>query len=152
MSRASDPKETGRHGAQDDWAWWAWNGEKSIAGKLLTVFPEEDDVKQVFFDDNVHHRDPRIVDCRFPDGKQVPASEAIDKLCCKVNSVEAIIDDEYFLRKLQICHGGNLLINSSLIDFQRQMTEVEEEKLVLQKSLKDLKLQLWSITEEITGA
>ena len=35
--QASDPKETGRHGAQDDWAWWAWNGEKSIAGKLLTA-------------------------------------------------------------------------------------------------------------------
>ncbi|OLQ14953.1 hypothetical protein AK812_SmicGene785, partial [Symbiodinium microadriaticum] len=23
------------------------------------VFPEEEDVKQIFFDDNVHHRDPR---------------------------------------------------------------------------------------------
>eukprot|EP00435_Cladocopium_sp_Y103_P029772 s96_g7.t1 len=141
----------GTSAIKDDWAWWAWKNEDSSAGKLLTVFPD-DDVKQVFFDDNVHHSDPRteveIIDCRYPDGNQVAPIDSIDKLCCKVNSVEAIIDDEYFLRKLQICHGGNLLINSSLIDFQHQITEAEEQKAALQKDIKALQLQLKSITEE----
>eukprot|EP00439_Symbiodinium_sp_Y106_P026232 s1223_g3.t1 len=129
---------------KDDWAWWAWNDERSDAGKLLTVFPEEEDVKQIFFDDN--DRGLQISGW-VAASTQVPPVEAIDKLCCKVNSVEAIIDDEYFLRKLQICHGGNLLINSSLIDFRRQMTEVEEQKSALEKEIKDLQMQLKSITE-----
>lgn len=137
----------GTSAIKDDWAWWAWKNEDSSAGKLLTVFPD-DEIKQVFFDDNVHHSDPRIIDCRYPDGSQVAPIDSIDKLCCKVNSVEAIIDDEYFLRKLQICHGGNLLINSSLIDFQHQITEAEEQKAALQKDIKALQLQLKSITEE----
>jgi len=137
----------GTSAIKDDWAWWAWKKEDSSAGKLLTVFPD-DEVKQVFFDDNVHHSDPRIIDCRYPDGSQVPAVDSIDKLCCKVNSVEAIIDDEYFLRKLQICHGGNLLINSSLIDFQHQITEAEDQKASLQREIKELKLQVKNIMEE----
>jgi len=84
---------------KDDWAWWQFHGEQSMGGKLLPLIGGED-TQQIFFDDNVEIDDPRIVDCRYPDGTAVPAEKALNRLCIKVNPVEALIDKFYFLRKL----------------------------------------------------
>lgn len=85
---------------KDDWAWWQFHGEQSMGGKLLPLIGGDDDTQQIFFDDNVEIDDPRIVDCRYPDGTAVPAEKALNRLCIKVNPVEALIDKFYFLRKL----------------------------------------------------
>lgn len=84
---------------KDDWAWWQFHNEQSRGGKLLPLIHGED-TQQVFFDDNVELDDPRIVDCRYPDGSEVPADKAMHGMCIKVNPVEALIDKFYFLRKL----------------------------------------------------
>lgn len=84
---------------KDDWAWWQFHDEQSVGGKLLPLIAG-DDTQQIFFDDNVEIDDPRIVDCRYPDGTSVPAEQALNRLCVKVNPVEALIDKFYFLRKL----------------------------------------------------
>ena len=72
---------------KDDWAWWQWHKEQAIAGKLLTVVPT---VKQLFFDDNIDQNDARIVDCRDTSGNPIPPELSINKLCTKVNPVEAL--------------------------------------------------------------
>jgi len=57
---------------KDDWAWWIWNGEEAPYGKLLTVFKSSEEVRQLFFDDNIDHTDARIVDCRDEAGNTMP--------------------------------------------------------------------------------
>lgn len=90
---------------KDDWAWWQFNEERSEAGKLLPLIPGGG-TRQVFFDDNVEHDDPRIVDCRYPDSRPVPPQHALNRLCIKVNPVEALTDEKYFLRKLVRAESG----------------------------------------------
>jgi len=133
---------------KDDWAWWQFNGEQAHAGKLLTVIPGKAATSQLFFDDNIEHSDARIVDCRDVNGSIIPSSRSMGKLCVKVNPVEALLDDEYFLRKLQFCQGAQLDVGASFIGLQKQLTEVEEEKTQLQKQLAKVNRQLKNLTEE----
>jgi len=92
-------------GIKDDWSWWYWQGQVSNAGK---VFYEIRNTKQLFFDDNVELDDARIVDCRDLNGAPVPKEHALRHLIQKVSPVEAVIDDDYFLRALERCHGEKL--------------------------------------------
>mmetsp|Transcript_54355 Transcript_54355/g.94517 ORF Transcript_54355/g.94517 Transcript_54355/m.94517 type:complete len:125 (+) Transcript_54355:2-376(+) len=65
----------------------------------------EESIQQIFFDDNVEHENPRIVDCRHPDGTPVPQAQSMNKFMSKVNPVEAVMDEEYFVKQLRRCHG-----------------------------------------------
>jgi hypothetical protein len=85
---------------KDDWAWWTWNEEKSSCGKLLTLIGGKSPTKQLFYDDNVEADDARIVDCRDANGSTMPNQRTLGKLCVKVNPVEAVLDDDYFIRKV----------------------------------------------------
>lgn len=89
---------------KDDWAWWQFHGEQSEGGKLLPLIggSGSDEVQQFFFDDNIELGNPRIVDCRYPDGSAVPADKALNRFCIKVNPVEALLDKSYFKSKLAI--------------------------------------------------
>jgi len=136
-------------GIKDDWAWWRWHDEQAVAGKLLTVFSgTEDEMKQMFFDDNIGFTDARIVDVRDVNGAQVAFAQAVNKVISKVNPVEALLDDEYFLRKLQTCHGEHLDAGVSLIEFQRQLTESEDRNSALDKHIKALSQQLKNMSDE----
>eukprot|EP00929_Paragymnodinium_shiwhaense_P063871 TRINITY_DN31960_c0_g3_i1.p1 TRINITY_DN31960_c0_g3~~TRINITY_DN31960_c0_g3_i1.p1 ORF type:complete len:3687 (+),score=983.36 TRINITY_DN31960_c0_g3_i1:94-11154(+) len=132
---------------KDDWAWWTWHGETTESGKLLTCIEPELDTKQLFFDDNIDFSNPRIVDCREYNGQPVPADQCMNRLCTKVNPVEALLDDDYFLRKLQVCHGDHLDVGGSFLDFQSQLAEAEEMRLELLKQVKSLTAQLGNLTE-----
>ncbi|CAK0894799.1 unnamed protein product [Prorocentrum cordatum] len=132
---------------KDDWAWWQWKGETAEAGKLLTLIPK---IKshQVFFDDNIDHKDCRIVDCRDEKGGAIPANTALNKYCVKVNPVEAILDNDYFYRKLLHAQGDSLDVGASMLGLQKQLTEVEEEKADYAKQVNDLNHQLKTLMEE----
>jgi hypothetical protein len=111
---------------KDDWAWWHWNDETAEHGKLLTVLAAvQEDSKQLFFDDKVEAGDAKIVDCRDFAGHPIPSTSSIDKLCTKVNPVEVLLDDHYFLRKLRGCHGDLFDTGESSVDSKRQLTEME---------------------------
>lgn len=85
---------------KDDWAWWQFHHEATDAGKLMPLI-DGCSTRQVFFDDNIDLDDPRIVDCRSPNGDAVPRDIALSEgLCLKVNPVEAVMDDDYFFKKL----------------------------------------------------
>eukprot|EP00405_Crypthecodinium_cohnii_P010473 CAMPEP_0206425756 /NCGR_PEP_ID=MMETSP0324_2-20121206/3975_1 /ASSEMBLY_ACC=CAM_ASM_000836 /TAXON_ID=2866 /ORGANISM="Crypthecodinium cohnii, Strain Seligo" /LENGTH=696 /DNA_ID=CAMNT_0053890587 /DNA_START=116 /DNA_END=2204 /DNA_ORIENTATION=+ len=86
---------------KDDWAWWQFHGESAAAGKLLPLLGGQTSTTQVFFDDNIDLDDPRIVDCRTTAGDVVPVAVSLGQgFCVKVNPVEALLEDDYFLEKL----------------------------------------------------
>merc|ERR1712060_877383 len=74
-------------------------GEKPTAGKLLPIF-EDSSAAQIFFDHNIELDDPKLVDCCDQKGIAIPASRSLSRFCFKVNLVEAVLDDEYFIRKV----------------------------------------------------
>lgn len=86
---------------KDDWAWWQFHNEQAQAGKLLPLIRGSHPPRQVFFDDNIDLDDPRIVDCRGPGGEAVPPNISLGTgMCVKVNPVEALLEEDYFLRRL----------------------------------------------------
>lgn len=133
---------------KDDWAWWTWNNEVATYGKLLAVVGGDRAPKQLFFDDNVDFKDARIVDIRDAEGKPMPPELTVNRLCTKVNPVEAMLDDDYFLHKLQVCHGDHLDAGASLIDVQSKLNQVEEGRDKLQKQINQIKKQLNNVREE----
>lgn len=133
---------------KDDWAWWQFCDEQAHGGKLLTIIPGKMQTQQVFFDDNIDHDDPRIVDIRDPNGQPLAPSKTMNKICIKVNPVEALLDDDYFFRKLLHSQGDHLDVGASLMGLQKQLTDIEEEKNLLQRQLNAMGLQLKNLTEE----
>jgi hypothetical protein len=85
---------------KDDWAWWSFNKESTSAGKPMLILPGEDS-HQLFFDDNVEFHDPRIVDCRDASFQPVSMAFGMGRFYMKANPVEAVLDDDYFLRLLE---------------------------------------------------
>ncbi|CAE7468326.1 unnamed protein product, partial [Symbiodinium natans] len=122
---------------KDDWAWWQFQNEKAAGGKLMTLLKKKDSA-QVFFDDNIEPFDARIVDCRDEYGNPVPDGQALDRHLVKVNPVEAMLDDQYFLRKLLYTQGELMDVGSSLIGVQKQLAEKEEENSQLEKQLTNM--------------
>lgn len=49
---------------RDYYPFWKSRNERSRAGKLLLLDPADDDVIQIFFDDNIGHGSANIVDVR----------------------------------------------------------------------------------------
>ena len=68
------------------------------------------------------------MDCRDDNDKTVPDSIGLDKYLVKVNPVEAMLDDNYFLRKLLATQGDPMDVGSSLMGVQKQLADVEEAR------------------------
>lgn len=66
--------------------------------------------------------------------------------------MEALLDNEYFLRKLQLCHGDHLEMGGSLVEFQRQLAEIEDQKAAYAQQVKTLTQQLRNLTEEMRAS
>lgn len=129
---------------KDDWAWWQFNKEDPRSGKLLPVIKG---ITQLFFDDNIEHDISRIVDCRDSNGNPVPVEASLNKLCVKVNPVEALLDDEYFLMKLRMCTGETQIdTGSKVAKAQRQISEMEEKQRNLERQLDMMAHQLKTVT------
>jgi len=133
---------------KDDWAWWQFSGETAAGGKLMTLIGGKPPTQQIFYDDNIDYDDARIVDCRDVNGQSMPSSKTLNKLCVKVNPVEALLDDDYFFRKLLHSQGDHLDVGASLMGLQKQLTDAEEERGMLMKQISAMGLQLKNLTEE----
>lgn len=91
---------------REDYEFWATNGEARDSGKLLLLDPSATNIISVFFDDNAHGKDHKnILDVRSlgSDGQFVclPDAEARDKFFVYVDPEAAILDDEYYIKKVQ---------------------------------------------------
>jgi len=81
---------------KDDWAWWQWQKEADDAGKLLVAL---DNADVLFFDDNIEHSRPHIVDCRESDGSSM-SPDRVKEVCVKVNPVEALLNEDHFIEEV----------------------------------------------------
>ncbi|CAL1153222.1 unnamed protein product, partial [Cladocopium goreaui] len=75
----------------------------------------------------------KIVDCRDEYDKTVADSIALEKYLVKVNPVEAMLDENYFWRKLLATQGDQVDVGASLFSVQKQLADAEEEKGALMK-------------------
>lgn len=94
---------------RDDYHFWKGHGYLPEAGKPLWITTNDDSVQHIFFDDNIHNqvddsivaiRARRSVDATFTSvsGRATAKSEGI--LLVKVQPVNAVLDADYFLRKI----------------------------------------------------
>lgn len=80
------------------------------AGKLFLIDESDQSTHQIFFDDNISE-DPQcsIVDIRNAfTGEKIEYKEAIDKYMVQVEPNKAILDDNYFIKKLYECEVRKL--------------------------------------------
>ncbi|XP_063931671.1 uncharacterized protein LOC135143692 [Zophobas morio] len=89
-------------GFTDYYHWWFSNNEAGWAGKLLVVDPNDTEIYQIFFDDNVSldEREKNIVDVRTTGGMRLKISNSENFAIVKVIPAYAVINDNYFINEL----------------------------------------------------
>lgn len=85
---------------RDDYAFWARNRFSTRAGKPLWVSAGQ--THEVFFDDNIRHDDPNIIDVRrASDGQPIGAKEALRRHAAWINPYRAVMDEGYLIEVLE---------------------------------------------------
>ncbi|XP_067159469.1 uncharacterized protein [Apteryx mantelli] len=97
-------------GFQDHFDWWARNQFSSQGGKPLWIDPHDPSVHHIFFDDNIRLDDtdtivhPQVFSERGSSSPRcAPTSELYDICLVQTHLLEAIADENYFLRCVQRC-------------------------------------------------
>ncbi len=91
-----------RHGhikIKDNFKMWNDNHEQAEHGKLFPLNPIEAEIKTIFFDDNA---DENIINARDSiSGSFIDPKKLIDQgIICLVDTLQAIEDDDYFIKHL----------------------------------------------------
>lgn len=86
---------------QDDWKAWNSDGERARSGKPFIYSGIENAADApnlaLFFDDNFTGEEQDIIDPIEINGKQVPGKMLKDKMLFRVNTIEAMKDDDYYI-------------------------------------------------------
>ncbi|XP_035193843.1 uncharacterized protein LOC118173424 isoform X2 [Oxyura jamaicensis] len=97
-------------GFQDHFDWWARNEFSSQGGKPLWIDPHDPSVHHIFIDDNIHLDDadtivrPQVFSERGSSSPRcAPTSELYDICLVQTDLLEAIADEDYFLRCVRRC-------------------------------------------------
>lgn len=90
---------------RDDWKWWFSHGENAQYGKPFPIF-EEREMLSIFFDDHAQvllsKPEKNIVAATTERGRFIKPSDLIeDKLLYPVDTVEALLDEDYFIKKIE---------------------------------------------------
>jgi hypothetical protein len=95
-------------GLQDYYPWWSANNEKASSGKLFIVDPDDPDIFQIFFDDNIDHEqaDKNIVDLRhLKTGQPLSIDKYLGVHLIQVEPFRAILEEDYFVKTFQGAFG-----------------------------------------------
>eukprot|EP00826_Nyctotherus_ovalis_P034638 TRINITY_DN2903_c0_g1_i1.p3 TRINITY_DN2903_c0_g1~~TRINITY_DN2903_c0_g1_i1.p3 ORF type:complete len:119 (-),score=23.35 TRINITY_DN2903_c0_g1_i1:127-483(-) len=95
---------------QDDYIYWRDKDFLPDSGKLMLIDRADGGVHQIFFDDNIDS-DPEfsIVDIRdLKSGKNISYEEAINTYMVQVDTIKAILDDDYFIKKVRECEKNQM--------------------------------------------
>ena len=88
---------------QDDfWIWWK-NGMSPKHGKVFYVDPDDVSVHQIFFDDNARPELSNVSCIDLHNGDFVSEKRSRDKFIVAVDPLRAIIEQDYFLKKIEEC-------------------------------------------------
>ncbi|XP_026713337.1 kelch domain-containing protein 8B [Athene cunicularia] len=97
-------------GFQDHFEWWARNNFSSRGGKPLWIDPHDPGVHHIFIDDNIRLDDadtivhPQVFsEPGSSSPRRVPTSELYDVCLVQTDLLEAIADEDYFLRCVRRC-------------------------------------------------
>ncbi|GLE11545.1 hypothetical protein PINS_up024020 [Pythium insidiosum] len=87
---------------RDFYPYWFSKQEDASAGKLLAIDESDRDVHAVFFDDNILSNEPHIVDARnVRSNEEIPWSKAKELYLLRVEPLDAIGDEAYFISRLK---------------------------------------------------
>ncbi|KAM9656738.1 uncharacterized protein ACIBXB_008983 [Morphnus guianensis] len=97
-------------GFQDHFDWWARNQFSSRGGKPLWIDPHDPSIHHIFIDDNIRLDDedtivhPQVFSERGSSSpRRAPTSELYDICLVQNDLLEAIADEDYFLRCVRRC-------------------------------------------------
>uniref|UniRef100_A0A8C3BYJ8 Uncharacterized protein n=1 Tax=Cairina moschata TaxID=8855 RepID=A0A8C3BYJ8_CAIMO len=97
-------------GFQDHFDWWARNQFSSQGGKPLWIDPHDPSVHHIFIDDNIRLDDTDTIVCPQVFSERgsssprcAPTSELYDVCLVRTDLLEAITDEDYFLRCVRRC-------------------------------------------------
>lgn len=90
---------------RDFYPWWNANNRHPSAGKLFLIDPEDKDILQVFFDDNVimEKSDLGIIDVRNINGNNIDFLTRLDHNLVMVQPLESVFRENYFMERLEKC-------------------------------------------------
>ena len=135
-------QKTCAYAIQDDHSYWAAKKEAPDSGKLLLIDDADYETQQIFFDDGVSD-DPKhsIVDVRdLITGEIIPYKRAINKFIVRVESDKAIMESDYFIKKIEECE-------------KRRTEEIENmEKGILSEEevVETKKVDEWAILKQLS--
>ena len=94
----------GHFAVQDDWPYWNQHQEKGEYGKpFLFDFSETSErvrSHSLFFDDNITGEEEDIVKPCEIGGQTISTQALCGRIIFSVNTVEAILDDDYFIKRV----------------------------------------------------
>eukprot|EP01041_Mallomonas_annulata_P007881 gene7881-16131_t len=102
----------------DDYCWWDTHDESEDSGKLLMIDcnDEDNNIIQMFFDDNIERDRAHIVDVRdIQTFKHLSFVEVQDRYLRRVEPYLAITDKNYFINEVEDMLKSRLKIESSSI-------------------------------------
>ena len=99
---STDDKNNNSFFISDDFLAWFKHDRKKEYGKPMFFDPDNKKYHVIFFDDNIENKPTSIVDCKnIKNSKSFDNKEVIGKYLIKVDSVEAAINDNYFINKIK---------------------------------------------------
>lgn len=100
-------KTGGFFGIREDYQYFDANRRTrspTTCGKLLVIDKEDYNVHHIFFDDEINDNNDCCVDVwDITDKKRVPVLECHDKFLCEVDTIEAILNPDYFINAFNKC-------------------------------------------------
>jgi hypothetical protein len=80
------------------------NSPDVLCGKLFLVNSADTDVHHIFFDDNIKSDEAFIVDIwDMATKKRIPFKDALNIYMCQADTIQAMADNEYFVKKTKDC-------------------------------------------------
>ena len=99
---SSDDKKNNSFFISDDFSAWFNHDRKKEYGKPIFFDPENKKYHFIFFDDNIENKPTSIVDCKnIKNNISFDNKEVIGKYLIKADSVQAALDDDYFINKIK---------------------------------------------------
>lgn len=97
-------KKFGSMAIADDYPGWKASEFSNARSKLLLVDQGDYNTQHIFFDDNADEGDECIVDVRdIITGERIEQHKYMDMYVVKVHPHRAILEPEYFIKKIEEC-------------------------------------------------